>query len=107
MWRILVNAGIDYIRRHFLPRIKVNAIFAALFDRVLTMAIQVMDKLTDSNPNNTQQLAELWAHNEEELISTLLAGSITSVKSVEAKARLVAILEDTADKLKTQLPVQA
>lgn len=107
MWKILVNAGIDYIRRHFLPRIKVNAIFAALFDRVLGMAADVMDRLTDSNPNNTQQLAELWAKNEEELISTLLVGSVTSIKSVEAKARLIAILEDTADKLRTQLPTQA
>ena len=107
MWKILVNIGFDYVVKHFFPRIKVSGTFAVLFERLISIGKKALDKVTDGDPNNAAQLQALWRENEEEIISSVLAGVVTSPKQPIDKLRIIAILEDTAEKLKSQLPAQA
>lgn len=106
MWKILVNIGMDYVRRHLLPRIHVNPVLTGLFDRLLIIAGMAVDRITDSDPNNKAQLEQLWRDNVEEIISAVLAGGITAIRDAGTKERVICILQDAAAQLEKQ-PVVA
>lgn len=105
MWKLLVNIGIDYVRKHLLPRLKLNAVLLALFDRILLMGEQAVERVTDSNPDNATQLRKLLEENYEELLSGLLAGGATAIKDSAARQRILAILTGALQQLKEPDPV--
>lgn len=98
MWRILVDIGINYIRKNLLGKLNLHPAFYALLDKALEMAEQVKSILTDSDKNNKGQLETLWDEQCVEILSLSLRGVGALVKKDnQAKQRVLAILANAID----------
>lgn len=67
------------------------------------MGEESIDRLTDNEPDDAAQLKQLLDENIEEIIVLVNAGAVTEIRNDETRIRVIAILEDTCDKLKAQV----
>lgn len=103
-WQVLAKIGFDYIRKNLLSRIQFsNQYFGTLFLKIADMGEESIDRLTDNEPDDAAQLKQLLDENIEEIIVLVNAGAVTEIRNDETRIRVIAILEDTCDKLKAQV----
>lgn len=98
MWKLLVDIGIQYVRKNLLGKLNLHPAFYALLDKALEMAERVKDIFTDGDKNNKAQLETLWDAECVEILSLSLRGVGALVKKDNAaKQRVLAILANAID----------
>lgn len=101
-WKYFAKMGYDYLASHLLSRVRIaNPFYASLMEHSIVMGDQVIDKLTDSDPDNAKQMKALCEDNYVELLSLTLAGSSLYIKPSD-RQRVALILAETIEKLQGQ-----
>lgn len=103
-WQVLAAIGIDYLTSNLSGRIRFsNPFFATLWDRVMDMGSDSVMILTDDEPNDAKQMKQLLKQNLVPLISITTAGAVTEIDNDTDRMAVIAILEETCEKLKAQM----
>ena len=104
-WQVLAALGFDYVKDNLLGRVRLaNPFFGSLLEKAIDLGDQAIDRLTDHIPDDAAQMKQLLDHNYVELVSLTAAGALTEIGNDNARRQVLAILEDTCEKLKGQLP---
>lgn len=95
-YKAIISAAFKALKIFLIERIGYQPV-KDFFTRLLNPAEQVAGLLTDSNPNNNQQLAEWWASNKH-LVSDIGLDAVkevirTKVKDANVREMILALLD--------------
>ena len=96
----LVAIGVQFLRDKLVPKLGINPLFKSLVEKILFIVGELFKVFTDSDKDNAHQLRDLWQRNYIELLALVLDGAIQAIKDGVLKAKVIAILEATLEKIK-------